>query len=256
MLALTRRVPPSITQCELTHVPRTPIDYARASAQHAAYERALGTLGCRIDRLPDAPDLPDSVFVEDAAVTLDEVAVIARPGAASRRAEVDSVAAALRAHRTLAAIDAPATLDGGDVLAIGRTVYVGRSRRTNADGARQLERALAPFGYRVVSVDVRGCLHLKSAVTAISDSSVVINSAWIDAGVFDGCDRIDVDESEPYAANVVRVGDRVLAAAAFPRTNERLAARGAQLTVIDVSEIAKAEGALTCCSLLLRDVGS
>ncbi len=256
MLAFTRGVPTSIASCELTYVSRSPIDLARATAQHAAYERALEDLGCRIERLPDAPDLPDSVFVEDVAVVFDEIAVVTRPGAASRRAEVDAVAAALAPHRTLARVEAPGTIDGGDVLVVGRTVYVGRTRRTNAEGARQLARAIAPFGYRVAEVEVRGCLHLKSAATAFGDAAVVLNGAWIDATLFREFDCVAVHAAEPGGANVLRAGDGVLAAAAFPRTNERLAARGARLTAIDVSELAKAEGALTCCSLLLRPVGS
>ena len=255
-VAITRSVPPSITRCELTHVARQSIDYDRVRAQHAAYERALETLGCRIQRLPDTPDLPDSVFVEDAAVVFDEIAVLTRPGAASRRPEIESVAAALEPQRTLAFIEEPGTLDGGDVLTVGKTVYVGLSRRTNADGARQLEHAVAPFGHRVVRAAVDGCLHLKSAVTAVSDGAVLLNPAWIDPRVFAAHDRIDVDPSEAAAANVLRVGDRVLVAAAFPRTNDRVAQRGAQIAIVDVSEIAKAEGALTCCSILVRTLGS
>ena len=166
-LTLTRSVPPSISQCELTHLARVPIDYQRAVQQHVAYERCLERLGCTVERLPDAPELPDSVFVEDAAVVFDDLAVIARPGAASRRPEVDAVAAALRAHRRLAFIEAPGTLDGGDVLVTPGKVFVGISGRTNADGVDQLATLIAPLGFDVVPVPVTGCLHLKSAVTAV-----------------------------------------------------------------------------------------
>src|SRR5450759_3872284 len=132
-LALTRSVPASIGNCELTHLSREPIDYARAVAQHAQYEAALRRLGCRVQRLPDAPDLPDSVFVEDTAVVFDDMAVIARPGAASRRAEVEALIAALGPHRRLACIEAPGTLDGGDVLVTPDRVFVGMSGRTNTE---------------------------------------------------------------------------------------------------------------------------
>src|SRR5688572_29484443 len=167
-IALTREVPPSIVHCELTHLARTPIDLARAREEHAAYEAALATLGCEVRRIAPAPELPDSVFVEDAALVLDEVAVLMRPGAASRRDEVGSVAGALAPYRPLLRIDAPGTLDGGDVLRSGRRVYVGQTPRSNAEGCRQLQALLAPYGYDVRAVAVQGCLHLKTAVTEVA----------------------------------------------------------------------------------------
>ena len=169
LIAFTRAIPPSIGRCELTYLARQPIDYARAVVQHEAYEDALRRAGCRVQRLPDAPDFPDSVFVEDAAVVFDQVAVIARPGAESRRGEVDAVADALRPHRPLKFIDAPGTLDGGDVLVTPGRVFVGISGRTNSVGARQLATQIAPFGFEVVEVPVHGCLHLKSAVTLMRE---------------------------------------------------------------------------------------
>ncbi len=134
LIALTRSVPPSIDNCELTHLRREPINYGRAAEQHTGYEKGLVVLGCTIQRLPSLPDLPDSVFVEDTAVVLPELAIIARPGAESRRFEVTSVAEALRPHYPLTFIEPPGTLDGGDVLLIGSTIYVGDSTRTNAEG--------------------------------------------------------------------------------------------------------------------------
>ena len=167
LIALTRAVPPSIDRCELTHLERTPIDYARAAEQHDRYEAALAALGCRVERLPDAPDLPDSVFVEDTAVVFDELAVIARPGAVSRRGEVTAAMAALERYRRVACIEAPGTLDGGDVLVTERRVFVGDTPRTNADGARQLAALIAPLGFDVVRVPVTECLHLKSSVSRL-----------------------------------------------------------------------------------------
>jgi len=241
-----------MADCELTHLARAPIDVDRARAQHAAYERALASLGCDVRQLPSGGDIPDAVFIEDVAVVLDEVAIVTRPGAESRRAEVPPVESALAEYRRTAAIEPPGTIDGGDVLVVGRVVFIGRSGRTNDAAIAQFGRIVAPFGYTVTGVTVRGCLHLKSAVTALDDRTLVINRAWIaphDLGAFE---FVDVDPKEPWAANVVRVGDRLLSAAAFPRTLERIENRGFAVTTVDVSEIAKAEGAVTCCSLIFR----
>lgn len=252
IVAITRPVPASFARCELTHLERVPIDVALASKQHERYEAALESLGCEVRRLSEEPDLPDSVFVEDAAVVFDEVAIITRPGASSRRPETASVASALTPYRPLRVIEAPGTLDGGDVLRVGRAVFVGRSARTNADGVRQLRDLLAPFGYTTACADVRGCLHLKSAATAVDDDLLLVNPAWVDARTFGGVSRLDVDPDEPSAANVVRVGDSLLCVASAPRTRERLTTRGFDVRTVDVSELAKAEGGLTCCSLLFE----
>jgi len=251
LIALTRAVPQSITHCELTHLDRNPIDVELARKQHQAYETALSDAGFRIERLPAADELPDSVFVEDTAIVMDEVAVITCPGAESRRPETTSTAAALRNYRELVFIAPPAILDGGDVLRIGRRVFVGQSTRTNADGFRQLSAVLIRLGYSVQAVTPRGCLHLKSAVTAFSDDGVVINPEWVDVSVFAGMQVITVDPSEPSAANVLRVGDLVLCATAFPRTAQRVRDAGVNVRMVDVSELAKAEGALTCCSIVV-----
>ena len=250
LLALTRAVPPSIVRCEITHLAREPVDVECAAAQHDAYERLLERLGCTVQRLPDAPDLPDSTFVEDTAVVLDELAVIARPGATSRRDETDAVAAALGEHRPLACIKAPATLDGGDVLRVGRRIYVGLSGRTNGDGVRQLAELIAPHGYDVTGVEVRECLHLKSAVTAVSDDTVLVNPRWVDVGHFRAFRRIDVHPDEPFAANALLVDDTLVCAAAAPRTAERLQWAGFPVESVDVSELTKAEAGVTCCSLI------
>jgi dimethylargininase len=248
--AITRALDPAIGRCELTHLARAPIDYPRAVSQHEAYVTLLESLGLIVMRLEADPALPDAVFVEDTAVVLDELAVITHPGAASRRLEVTSVAEALRTWRPIVQITAPGTLDGGDVLQVGRTLYVGLSSRSNAEGAEQLRALVAPFAYRVQTLPVSSCLHLKSAVTLASDSLLLINPAWCDPGAFDAVTFVEIDPDEPYAANVLRVDDSVIMAAAFPRTAERLRARGVQVHTTDLSELAKAEGAATCCSLI------
>ena len=252
LLALTRAVPRTIAVCELTHLAREPIDVRLAVDQHARYEQALADLGCRVERLPEQPDLPDSVFVEDAAVVLDAIAVITRPGAVSRRGETESVAQALEVHRPLASIGAPGTLDGGDVLVAGPMIYAGRSERTNEEGIHQLAAVALPFGHEVTAVDVRGCLHLKSAATVVGPSTVLVNPDWVDPSAFDDFEIIEVDRAEPFAGNALLVGDAVLWAAAFPRTAERLRRRGIDVRLVDASELAKAEGGLTCCSIILK----
>jgi dimethylargininase len=238
--------------CELTHLPRLSIDVALARRQHAAYEHALRDAGYTVERLEASPEMPDSVFIEDVAIVFDELAIVTRPGAESRRAEVPAVAEALQRFRPVRVIQPPGTIDGGDVLVAGRQVFVGLSTRTNADAARQMREILAPLGYTVREARVRGCLHLKSAVTAIAGDTLLANLAWIERGLFDGFDVVEIDASEPMAANALRVGDRVIYPTAFPRTADRLAARGLTLSFVDASEVAKAEGAVTCCSLIVN----
>lgn len=255
MIALTRAVSPSLAACELTHLERTPIDAERAARQHAAYEDCLRALGCDVIRVGGPPDpaLPDSVFIEDTAIVLREVAFALRPGAASRRPEVDAVAEALAAHRTIERMPAPATMDGGDVLRLGRRLYVGLSSRTNAAGIAWLRERTSRFGYEVIGVPVRGVLHLKSAATAVAEDVVLVDPALVDPECFTGAERIAVDPAEPGAANALRVRDALVVASAFPRTAERLEARGYDVHRVELSELARAEGAVTCCSILIEE---
>jgi len=251
VIALTRAVSPAIARCELTHIGREAIDLDLAYAQHARYERALADAGCAIERVADGEDLPDGVFVEDVAVVFDEIAIVTRPGAESRRAETPGVVRALAPHRPLARIEPPATVDGGDVLVVGRRVFVGRSSRTNDAAVTQMRTLLEPRGYTVISVPVRGCLHLKSAATALDEGTVLVNRAWLDSDPFTELELVPVAPSEPGAANVLRVGGRIVCASAFPETRRLLERRGAHVVPLDMSEFAKAEGAVTCCSLIL-----
>jgi dimethylargininase len=252
--AITRDISRSLGQCELSFVSRSPIDVALAATQHQAYRQALIRLGCRVLALPAEDALPDAVFVEDTAIVLDELAVLTRPGAESRRGEVASVATALRQHRTLVfAIEAPGTLDGGDVLRLGRAIHVGESARSNSAGIGQLRALLQPFGYSVSAVRTRECLHLKSAVTQLDDDTVLLQPAWVDREVFAGLRVIEIDPQEPHAANVLRIGDGLLMPASFPRTHQRLLDAGFKVDAVDVSQLQKAEGAVTCCSLVFRD---
>ncbi len=251
-IAVTRGVSPAINRCELTHLARSPIDYDVARAQHAAYERCLADAGCVLQRIDASADLPDSVFVEDAAVVVDELAIVTRPGAASRRPEADDVAGVLARYRTLRRIDAPATLDGGDVLVAGRRVFIGRSGRTSAEGIDQMRRLLERHGYTVEGVDVSGCLHLKSAATLVRDGLVLVNPAWVDPAVFRPLAVVEVEPEEAYGANALRIGRDVIYGSGCPRTRARIEARGVRVTEVETGELAKAEGAVTCCSLVFE----
>lgn len=251
-IALTRDIPRSLERCELTHLQREPIDLDRAVAQHGAYCAALTGLGLDVVRLPADEAYPDCTFVEDTAVVLDEVAVLASPGVASRRGEIAAMARTLARYRPLLRIEPPATLEGGDVLILGRTILVGRSARTNVAGIAALARSVGYFGYQVRPIEVTACLHLKSAVTALDEETVLLNPAWIDRGALAPFRIIEVDPSEPGAANVLRVRDTVLAHPGFPATLQRIVAAGYSVTAVDISEFIKAEAALTCKSLLLR----
>ena len=250
LIALTREVSPAIVHCELEFLERDPIDPVRAIEQHRQYRACLAELGANVVTLPAEPDLPDSVFVEDTAVVLDEIAVITRLGAASRRRESETVARGLIRYRELHHIVDPGTLEGGDVMRIGKTLYVGYSRRTNVAGIQQLAAIVHPLGYFVVPVEVRGCLHLKTACSFVGDGTILANRAWIDADAF--CSLKFLDVPEPFGANVLRIGSTLLMPAAFPRTRELLESSGFRVRAIDNSEFLKAEAGVTCSSLIFE----
>jgi dimethylargininase len=250
--AITRAVSRRIVECELTHVTRTPIDLETARRQHAAYEVALRICGVEVHQLPEAPDLADSVFVEDTAIVLPDLAVMMHPGAVSRRPEVASVRQALVPFRPVLDLAGPGTMDGGDVLCLGRVVWVGISSRTTPDAVEELAALLAPHGYQVQAAAVQGALHLKTAVTQVGPDLLLVNPDWIDVATFPGYRHVTVDPLEPFAANAVLVNGRVIHSTQFPRTQERLRAAGVDVVGVDASELAKAEGGVTCCSLLVQ----
>ena len=255
LIALTRGVSPSMGDCELQELDRVEIDIPRAIAQHLEYERCLAELGARVLSLPADSRFPDGVFVEDPAIVLDEVAILTRMGAESRRDEGESLAEALAQFRPIHRIEAPATIEGGDVMRVGKTLYVGISRRTNREGIRQLEELVKHRGYEVTAMAVHGCLHLKSACCYLGNNTLVANRAWIDTRPLETFQIIDVPSDEPRAANVLKVGDTLVLPAAFPKTRELLSHAGFQVRSVDVSEFAKAEGGVTCTSILFeRDV--
>ena len=238
--------------CELTFLPRARIDTTLAVQQHENYTSALSSLGCEIVAIPTEEGLADSVFIEDTALVLDEVAVLCRPGAASRRPEVTGVEAALKPYRTLASIQSPGTLDGGDLLCVGKIIFAGLSTRSNQSGIDQLRGVVADYGYSVEAVEVSRCLHLTSAVSAVSPESLLINPDWVSRSEFGDCELIDIDRDEPHAANALLVRNSIIYPSSFPRTAEKLVTHGIDLIPVDMSELQKAEGAATCCSLILK----
>jgi len=252
LTAITRAVSPAMVHCEISFIDRCPIDLSKAQGQHHAYEMLLEKLGARVLSLPAEPALPDSMFVEDPAIVLDELAVILPLGTESRRPEAASLAKALSSFRKLEYVSLPGTLEGGDVLRIGLKVFVGLTRRSNAEGLRQLASILAPHNYEVIAVPVTGCLHLKSAVTHIGGNTLLANRAWFDAAPFAAYDWIDVNPAEPHAANALAFGGTIIFPASFPHTRASMEGRGFHVTPIDISELQKAESGLTCSSLIFH----
>ncbi|HET8923962.1 MAG TPA: arginine deiminase family protein [Candidatus Acidoferrum sp.] len=256
LTAITRAVSSAIVHCELSFIDRKPIDLAKAQEQHQAYECLLEKLGARLISLPAEPTLPDSMFVEDPAIVLDELAVIFPLGTESRRPEAASLAQALSKFRKLEYISLPGTLEGGDILRIGHKLYAGLTRRSNAEGIRQLAAILKPHGYEVITVPVARCLHLKSAVTYLGRNMLLANRAWFDSTSLSEYDWIDVDPAEPHSANTLALGGTVIFPASFPRTRTRLEAHGFHVSPLEIAELQKAESGLTCSCLLFDSSSS
>ena len=250
LTAITREVNAALGSCELTFLSRNKIDTDLASEQHQQYQSALSSLGCEIVIVPTEPGLADSVFIEDTALVLDEIAVLCRPGAASRRPEVAGVEGVLQQYRALASIQPPGTLDGGDLLRVDKVIYAGLSTRSNQSGIEQLRSIVADYGYSVKVVETAKCLHLKSAVSVVAPGTLLINPDLISKSAFADYELIDVDKNEAHAANALLVGQSLIYSSSYPRTMEKLLARSIAVVPVDVSEVQKAEGAVTCCSLV------
>jgi dimethylargininase len=251
--AITRDVSRNISRCELTFRRREGVDYAEAVRQHRAYCDFLESRGAEVFNLDACDGHPDSCFVADAGVVLDEVAVIASMGAPSRRGETSAVEEILSSQRLLSRISLPATLDGGDVMRVGRRLFVGRSGRTNRAGMEAFARAVEPFGYEVTPVAVRGSLHLTTACSALDEETLLVNPRWVDAAPFRRYWVLDVPEDEPWAASTVRVGETVCVEAGAPRTLELVGRHCREVAALDISEFRKAEGSLPCLSILFED---
>jgi dimethylargininase len=252
LTAITRKVSSALSRCELSFIPRQPIDLEKARAQHQAYEDLLDKLGARVVSLPEEPELPDSMFVEDPAIVLDEIAVICSLGSEARRKEAPTLAAALEKYRRLEYVKLPGTLEGGDVLRIGKKLFVGITQRSNPEGIRQLAVIVGRYGYEVTAVPVTGCLHLKSAVTYLGRNTLLANRGWFDERRVSGFEWVDIDPSEPHAGNALALGDTVIFPASFPKTREKIEAQGFKVVSLDISELQKAESGLTCSCLLFE----
>jgi dimethylargininase len=250
LIALVRKPGLELERCALTFRRREPIDVARAREQHAGYVAALERLGVEVQSLPRLPQAPDATFVEDAAVVLDELAVLGRAAPAHRRGELASVRAALAPHRPLLELAAPATLDGGDVLVCEEVVFVGQSRRTNHLALKTMAHALLDHGYMVKAVEMRAALHLKTAATYLGDDRLLAHRAWLPAGRLQGLEIVEAHPDEPFGANVLRLGETVLVSQSFPRTAETLDRLGYQVEALELGELEKAEAGITCLGLL------
>lgn len=250
LTAITRAVSPALADCELSFIERIPIDMERARAQHRAYENALASLGARVISLPEEPELPDSMFVEDPAIVLDELAVVFPLGTETRRREAASLAKAISRFRKVESVTLPGTVEGGDIMRVERRLFVGRTARTNEQGIGQLRDIVKSYGYEVIAVPVTGCLHLKSAVTHLGKNILLANRGWFDAAPLPGFEWIEVDREEPHASNALALNGTVLFPASFPRTRARIEAKGFRVLPLDISELQKAESGLTCSSLL------
>ena len=252
MIALTRRPALSLVNCEVGHVPREEIDLHLALQQHEAYCQALRQLGVAVEMLPSEEAFPDSVFIEDNAIILDELAVVTSMGTPSRQGEPALLLPVLARHRRLVTIAPPATIEGGDVLRMGKTLYVGVSTRTNRAGVEALRAIAEPLGYQVTPVGVQACLHLKTACTSLDDKTLLVNPAWLDSDALGPFRLLHVPAEEPFGANVLRLPGGVLIQASSPLTRDLIESQGYATSHVELDEFAKADAGLTCLSLLIE----
>ena len=250
--ALTHKISPGIAECELTFIDRSPIDLQRAIRQHEDYCAVLKKLGVTVENLSENESYPDACFVEDTAIVVDELAVICSMGVASRRGETTLIERELSKYRDIARLSLPATIEGGDVLRIGKRIFVGQSRRTNTQGIEGLARILEPHGYKVVPVRTKGSLHFKSACTAIDDETLFVNPDGVDLEALGGFNLVLTPAEEPWSANLLRVGTTVCLQAGFPKAIELVKRLAERVEIIDISELRKAEAGLTCSSIIFE----
>lgn len=252
MIALTHKISPNFQQCEVTHIGRSPIDYELAVKQHQKYCDVLHSAGLEVKELSVSLNYPDSTFIEDAAVVVDEIAILASMGVKSRRGEAINIEPELVKYRPLKHIKFPATLEGGDVLQMNKQIFVGLSSRTNQGGFESIGEILSPLGYQVIQIAVKDCLHLKSACTMIDYDTLLVNSNWLDMKPISHFRKINIAKDEPCAANCLSLNDTVYLPKGFPRTSEILAQHGYTIETIEISELQKGEGGLTCSSIIFK----
>jgi len=251
--ALTRGVSKNIAACELTYRSREEIDCVKAGLQLQQYCELLRQWGVDVMAVPASPSHPDCCFVQDTAIVLDEVCVVASMGAATRWGETDDVERLLSDYRPVRRIFRPATLDGGDVVQVGRRLFVGLSTRTNLQGHDALRAIVEPLGYEVVPVIIHGGLHLTTGCGVINDDTVILNPRWLDASAFTGLRRLQVPDTEPWAANTIRIDENVCVEAGAPRTFDLVQPYAGNVETLDISEFRKAEGSLSCLSIIFRE---
>ncbi|HEY0320824.1 MAG TPA: arginine deiminase family protein [Pyrinomonadaceae bacterium] len=250
--AITHKVSPRIAECEVTFVDRSPIDFQIAASQHDAYCNVLKKLGVIVKEFSENESYPDSCFVEDTAIVVDEIAIICSMGVSSRRGETRSIEQELSKYREITHVSLPATIEGGDVLRIGKKIFVGQSNRTNLEGVKELTKILEPYCYSVAHVPTKGSLHLKTACTAIDEETLLVNPAWVELDAFKGFKLVNTPAEEPWSANLLRVGNTVCVQTAFPRTVELIEQLVERVELIDMSELGKAEAGLTCSSIVFE----
>lgn len=250
-IAFVRRPASSLVHCEVTHVAREDIDLPSAFRQHQEYCRAIQTGGVTVESLPPEESFPDAACIEDNAIILPELAVIASMGTASRRGEPALLVSVLSQRRRLVHVSPPAAIEGGDVFRIGKTVYVGASSRTNREGVNALRDVVEPLGYGVVLLPIRGCLHLKTACTPLDDDTLLVNPGWLDVSALKTFRLVSVPPEEPFAANVLRLPAGILGNAAYPRTLDLIQEHGCPVTGVELTEFSKAEAGPTCLSLIV-----
>ncbi|MEX2285089.1 MAG: arginine deiminase family protein [Gemmatimonadota bacterium] len=254
-IAITRQVSTSLEQCALTFLEREPIDVGLAARQHAGYEAALRESGVTVEHQNELARYPDAVFVEDTALVLDEIAVITRPGEPTRRGETEHIAPIIARYRPLATIESPAKLEGGDIVRLGKRLFVGLSSRSSQAGADQLRVIVEPFGYTVDAIHLEGALHLKSAVSALDGDTILAHPAWVDTARFGTNRVIAVAPGEPMGGNVLAIDGTVIVSDAYPRTREQIERAGFVTKAVTVTELHKAEAGVTCMSLVFKDAG-
>jgi dimethylargininase len=253
LVAVTNVPSPLLHLGVRTFADEASLDHAMALRQHEQYRGALRQCGCRVVTLEVNRQFPDSVFVEDTALVLDEIAIMMSPGAASRRDEPRGIEPTLREYRDVVRVEPPATIDGGDIVRAGRRLFVGASQRTNTAGIQALAELSGDYGYEVTAIPVHGCLHLKSACSALPDGRFLVNSNWIDVSPLPSDRLLEVPANEAWAGDVLVIGSRIIVSDAFPETIALLEREGWEAVPVAVSEFAKVEGGVTCLSLVFDE---
>ncbi len=251
-IALTRRPSSSLSTCEVTYVPPGRINHEFALQQYESYCQALREMGIEVQQLSPLEAYPDSVFIEDNAIVLDELAVVTTMGVSSRLGEVTSLRPILSQCRRVFDISPPATIEGGDVLRMGKRLFVGRSSRTNHFGVEALRAIVTPLGYEVLAVGIQQCLHLKTACTPLDEETLLVNPAWLDMAVLKPYRFVPVPSTEPFGANVLCLAQGILANAQYPRTVALIEKKWPSVRAVDLSEFSKAEAGVTCLSLIMN----